>query len=51
VVKIEVLGDGIMIRPLERSGRLTLEQKLKAFDPQRHGGEVMVTGRAGAEVF
>jgi hypothetical protein len=30
---------------------LTLAQKLKAFDPSQHGGEVMATGRVGAEVF
>ena len=31
--------------------QLTLAQKLKAFDPAVHGGEVMATGRVGAEVF
>lgn len=28
-----------------------LNSKLKAFDPTVHGGEVMATGRVGAEVF
>lgn len=28
-----------------------LHSKLKAFDPTVHGGEVMATGRVGAEVF
>jgi antitoxin MazE len=51
VVSVEVLGDGIMIRPLDRARHLTLEQKLKAFDPERHGGEVMASGCVGAEVF
>ena len=31
--------------------KLTLAQKLKAFDPAFHGGEAMATGRVGAEVF
>jgi len=51
LVRLEVLDDGIMVRPLERSAQLTLEQKLKAFDPKRHGGEVMAGARVGAEVF
>jgi antitoxin MazE len=50
VVSIEVLDDGIMIRPLNRR-RLPLDQKLKAFDPKRHGGEVMASAAVGAEVF
>lgn len=31
--------------------RLTLAQKLAAFDPARHGGEIMVTGQVGREVL
>ena len=31
--------------------RLTLAQKLAAFDPDRHGGELMATARVGNEVF
>jgi antitoxin MazE len=31
--------------------RLTLKQKLARFDPERHGGEAMVTVRAGNEVL
>ena len=33
------------------SPKLTLEQKLAAFDPMQHGGEAMTSGRLGAEVF
>jgi antitoxin MazE len=29
--------------------RLTLAQKLALFDPERHGGEAMVTTRVGSE--
>ena len=31
--------------------RLTLAQKLAAFDPARHGGEVMATRAVGNEVW
>jgi antitoxin MazE len=31
--------------------RLTLQQKLARFDPERHGGEAMATSRAGNEVL
>ena len=31
--------------------RLTLAQKLAAFDPGRHAGELMATTRVGNEVF
>ena len=31
--------------------RLTLAQKLAAFDPDRYGGEFMATARVGNEVF
>ncbi|WP_323503107.1 MULTISPECIES: AbrB/MazE/SpoVT family DNA-binding domain-containing protein [unclassified Undibacterium] len=33
------------------SPKLSLEQKLAAFDPVKHGGEAMASGRIGAEVF
>jgi antitoxin MazE len=29
----------------------TLEQKLSAFDPERHGGEAMASGPTGREVL
>ena len=31
--------------------QLTLADRLKLFDPERHGGEVMVSGRVGIERF
>jgi len=31
--------------------RLSLEQRLDLFDPEIHGGEVITSGRVGAEVF
>jgi antitoxin MazE len=31
--------------------KLTLEQRLAAFDPARHGGEAMSSGPVGAEIL
>ena len=31
--------------------KLALVQKLKAFNPAKHGGEVEISGQVGAEVF
>ena len=38
-------GDQVVITPVEVT-KLTLEQRLAAYDPERHGGEQMTTGRA-----
>jgi antitoxin MazE len=38
------------VKPLGEP-RLTLSQKLAAFDPAVHGGEVMVTRAVGNEVL
>ena len=48
-VRVSVEGDHVLITPVDDS-RLTLEQRLAAYDPKRHGGERMVTTKAlGAE--
>ena len=47
-VEIMVEGGRVVISPITESP-LTLEQRLALFDPQRHGGEVMVTEPEGAE--
>lgn len=49
-VRVEVVEGGVFIRTAGKP-KLTLAQKLKVFDPAVHGGEVMATGRIGAEVF
>ncbi len=49
-VSIELAGDAIMIRATAKP-RLKLEQKLRTFYPQLHGGEAMADDRVGAEVF
>ena len=48
-VRISVEGDQVLITPVDGSA-LTLEQRLAAYDPKRHGGEQMATTNAlGAE--
>ncbi len=48
-VRISVEGDHVIIAPLQ-DAPLTLEQRLAAYDPQRHGGEQMTaTESLGAE--
>ena len=48
-VRVSVEGDRVVITPVDGS-RLTLEQRLAAYDPKRHGGEQMKTSRVlGAE--
>lgn len=48
-VRVSVEGAQVVITPVGGS-RLTLEQRLAAFDPRRHGGEQMATtGALGAE--
>ena len=49
-ILVEVVDGGIFIRTVGIP-KLTLAQKLKAFNPELHGGEVMATARIGAEVF
>lgn len=49
-VEVTVQDLGVMVKPIG-APKLTLAQKLALFDPAQHGGEVMVTGSVGAEVF
>jgi antitoxin MazE len=49
-VKLSAQESGVLVTAVG-APRLTLAQKLAAFDPVRHGGEHMVTRRAGNEVF
>ncbi len=50
-VTVEVVEDGILVRPVASTPKLTLAQKLKAFDPKVHGGKSMPDRRVGSEVF
>jgi len=49
-VTLEVVNGGVLVRAAGKP-KLTLAQKLKAFDRELHGGEVMASGRIGAERF
>lgn len=49
-VTVEVVDEGVLLRVTGKP-KLTLAQKLKAFDPATHGGELAASGRIGAEVF
>ena len=49
-VVVEVVDEGVMLRVIGKPKR-TLAQKLKAFDPATHGGELAASGRVGAEIF
>jgi len=49
-ITVEVVEGGFFVRVAGKP-KLTLAQKLKAFDPKIHGGEVMASGRIGAEAF
>lgn len=49
-IRVEVVEGGILLRPTGEP-KLSLAQKLKAFDPAIHGGEAMACGLVGAEVF
>ena len=49
-VEVSAQDSNVLVKAIGEP-RLTLAQKLAAFDPARHGGEVMATGRVGKEVF
>ena len=49
-IYVEVVDGGVFLRTAGKP-KLTLAQKLKAFDPAVQGVEVMATGLVGAEVF
>lgn len=47
-VCVSVEGGKVIITPVTDIP-LTLEQRLASFDPERHGGEAMITQPIGAE--
>lgn len=49
-VMVEVVKGGVLLRPAGRP-RLTLEQKIKLFNPAKHGGEVLADAPVGREIF
>jgi len=49
-VEVSAQDSNVLVQAIG-APRLTLAQKLAAFDPALHGGEAMATGRVGKEVF
>ncbi|MEO5737675.1 MAG: hypothetical protein ABIQ82_09475 [Variovorax sp.] len=49
-ITVEVVEGGVFLRVTGRPS-LSLAQKLKAFDPARHAGEALPSGRIGVEIF
>jgi antitoxin MazE len=49
---VELTADDFGVT-IHRKGtpKLSLDQKLEAFDPEKHCGEAMAFGRVGAEAF
>jgi antitoxin MazE len=47
-VRVTVEEGRVVITP-EAAAPLSLEQRLALYDPERHGGEAMASGRLGAE--
>ena len=50
LVEVSAQDSNVLVKAVGEP-KLTLAQKLAAFDPTRHAGEAMVTGRVGKEVF
>jgi antitoxin MazE len=49
-VEVSAQDSHVLVRPIG-APKLTLAQKLAAFDPARHGGEAMVTTPVGREAL
>lgn len=49
-ISVEVVKNGVLLRVVGKP-KLSLNQKLKAFDPEKHSSEVMATIAAGKEII
>ena len=49
-VEISLQDSSVVVRRVG-APKLSLAQKLEAFDPAKHSGEAMATARLGVEVF
>jgi antitoxin MazE len=49
-ISVEVVKNGVLLRVVGKP-KLSLNQKLKAFDPEKHSGEIMATMAAGKEIL
>jgi antitoxin MazE len=50
LVEVSAQDSNVLVKSLGEA-RLTLAQKLAAYDPELHGSEVMVTTQVGTEAF
>jgi antitoxin MazE len=48
-VIVEAVDGQVVVRPSGGPARMSLEQMVKAFDPQVHSGEIMADAPRGAE--
>lgn len=48
-VRVTVEAGRVLIEPLPAAAPLSLQERLKRFDPQRHGAEAMPSQPLGAE--
>ena len=49
-ISVEVVKNGVLLRIVGKP-KLSLSQKLKAFDPEQHGGESMASKSIGKEII
>jgi len=49
-ISVEVVKNGVLLRIVGKP-KLSLSQKLKAFDPEQHGGEAMTSKSIGKEII
>lgn len=49
-ISVEVVKNGVLLRVVGKP-KLSLSQKLKAYDPEQHGGEVMTDEPIGKEII
>lgn len=50
LIAVELQEVGIAVKPVGPR-KLTLDERLKLFDPEKHGGEAMTTENIGVEKF
>ena len=50
LVELSVRENGIFVKPIGER-KLPLDERLDAFDPKKHGGEVMSSKHVGLEEF
>ncbi len=49
-ISVEVVQHGVLLRVLGKP-KLSLKQKLKMFNPEQHGGEIMASKPIGKEII